>query len=304
MKKNANNYKKALKKPLGTLLESGTLQDLRLAKRIEEEYRGFYWQLYSELASQRSKIHGKLFDAVNQSSQPFEFNGWQRSVKYKYGLHPLSTVGSLQFIGGRFNIGNGINSELASFPSLYVASDKDTALQEQLGQEPSDELSPSELALTNPTSIVTVSISAKLDKAFDIREIKNLTILVDLLKTFTLSKELKTKAKQLKLTSPGIIKSNKELKNTLMEPNWEMLPTRFDIPANSQIFGHIVYKAGIEGIIYDSKLSKKPCIAIFPNNFFRTESYLRLDDETPHDKVPSKIDSTNWKVTNLNFEEL
>lgn len=76
------------------------------------------------------------------------------------------------------------------------------------------------------------------------------------------------------------------------------------MPSNSQIFGHLVYLAGIEGILYKSKLTEKNCLVIFPSNFVGTESYIALDDDPPHPLVPTRIDETNWKKTEINFHEL
>ncbi len=104
--------------------------------------------------------------------------------------------------------------------------------------------------------------------------------------------------------NPEIIKSPGKLLESLLIPNWRDIPSRYDIPANSQIFGHLVSMSGIEGILYLSKLTYEPCLAIFVHNFFGTESYIQLDDEPPHKKVPTRIDGRNWRTCELSPNEI
>lgn len=96
----------------------------------------------------------------------------------------------------------------------------------------------------------------------------------------------------------------------LLKYHWayysELARQRYDIPAHYQIFGHIIHQAEIEGILYPSKLTACLCLAIFPKNFVGTgtDSYLKLDDEAPHEKIPAKIDATNWRVCDLETKEI
>jgi hypothetical protein len=90
----------------------------------------------------------------------------------------------------------------------------------------------------------------------------------------------------------------------LLTKDWRVSPVHGDVPANSQIFGALIYQAGIEGILYPSTLTGKECLAIFPNNFAVTSSYIQLDDEPPHAKVERRIDSNNWRVCALSPQEL
>jgi hypothetical protein len=87
-------------------------------------------------------------------------------------------------------------------------------------------------------------------------------------------------------------------------PEWRINPSRYDVPANSQIFGHLIHSAGIEGILYPSKFTKELCLALFPKNFVETESFFQMDDEPPHLKVPTRIDGTNWRLCELTADEV
>jgi hypothetical protein len=167
-------------------------------------------------------------------------------------------------------------------------------------------LPPREIALTNPASEVIVSISGCLENVFDLTQTTHLDTFVELIKDFKISKQLREKARQLqlKIDDSLIIQSPKKLLQALLNPHWRINPASFDIPANSQIFGHLIYLAGIEGILYPSKFTKKLCLALFLNNFANTDSFIQLDDTPPHPDVPTKIDENNWCISELNFEEL
>ena len=68
----------------------------------------------------------------------------------------------------------------------------------------------------------------------------------------------------------------------------------YDVPAGGQIFGGTAVDAGIEGILYESVLTGKECLAVFPQNFLNSSSYVELDDPAPSDDVRTRIDSTNF----------
>lgn len=304
----ARPYRSIPRKPptIEYLMEQGSLGDIERFKKITIQILKYQWAYYAELAHQRNQIHDELKKVLIQSSENFRFEKWQRAVKWKYGLHPLSTAGSLAFIGGRFNAGIDINSTIPSFAALYLAVDKDTALQETLGQTEvkGSKLSARELALLNPQSEVIVSVSGELEKVIDIRTAAKLNAFVELTKGFKLSVALEKFAKRLGLQKPTIVRHSQELLDTLLREEWRTLPTVGDVPANSQIFGQLIYQAGIEGILYPSRLTGKDCLAIFPNNFAVTSSYITLDDEPPHSDVPRRIDSTNWRICELSAKEL
>lgn len=291
-------------KEVSYLLESGSVKDIRQAKEITKELLKYHWAHYSELALQRNAIQDKIQSAVTQKCISYELNHWQRAVKYKYGLHPFSTVGSLSFIGGRFNTGKGVNTEVPHFSGLYIAENKDTTLQEHLGQEKHSQLTPREIALTNPASETIVSISGRIDKVFDLTNEENLVPLIELIKNFKFSSEFKNFSRKLGLSPPKIIKTPESLIKTLLTHDWRQVPSKYDVPANSQIFGHMVCQAGIEGILYPSKLTNCLCLVIFPKNLVGTDSYLKLDDEVPHERVPTRIDAFTWRVCDLDANEV
>lgn len=306
-RKSRNQSKFSQKPEIKILLEAGTLKSMQEAKQATVQHLKFQWDYYAELARQRNDISEEITAVLIKASIPYDINKFQRAVKYKYGLHPFCTNGSLAYIGGRFNTGSKVNTEVPSFPALYLAEDKDTALQEHLGQQTVPKksgLTSREIALTASASETIVSVSGHLDRVLDLRDAKNLEGFINLVKNFTVSKELISKAKQLGLPDPGTVKTANVLLDTLLHPDWRQIPSSADVPSNSQIFGHLVYVAGIEGILYPSKFTGKLCIVIFPRNFNGTDSFIVLDDRAPHKKVPTKIDTSSWRLCEMDAKEI
>lgn len=282
--------------PHDEVLDYGLVADIPKSKELFEKKAQFHWEFYSELAYLRNQIYDALKSSVREVDSPFEFSGWQRAVKYKYSLAPLSSKGSLIDPGGRFNIGAIDSSRFPVFPALYLASDKKTALTELLGRDgPVDSLTPEELALTKSTSITVVSVSGRLESVLDIRDSKNLTGFVNLIKDFKLSKKLIAKAKSVSLFPVRIVRNATQLVKELQSPRWREWPMGFDVPASTQIFGRIVLDAGIEGILYDSVLTHSLCAAIYPQNFQNSSAYIELDDPCPPENAHKRIDATTFK---------
>lgn len=178
----------------------------------------------------------------------------------------------------------------------YLASDKKTALAELLGRDgPVDSLTSEELALTKSISITVVSVSGKLESVLDIRDSKNLTGFVNVIKDFKLSSKLIAKARRVGLFPVKIVKGTNQLVKELQSPKWREWPMGYDVPASPQIFGCIVLDAGIEGVLYDSVLMHNLCSAIYPQNFQNSASYIELDGPCPPETIHKQIDSTTFK---------
>jgi hypothetical protein len=276
------------------VLDSGLISDILQSKARFEHLVEFHWDYYSELAFQRNQIREQLKGSLREKAQPFEFSKWQRIVRYKYSLTPLSPKGSLVDPGGRFNIGELDRVRYRVFPALYIAADKGTALAEVLGRDESTgSFSPEDLALTKPDSITAVSVSGKLESTLDIRERNNLARFVNLIKDFRLSRSLILKARKLKFPL-RLVKTAKELGGVLEQRDWRNWPMAFDVPAACQVFGGLVMDAGIEGILYNSAITQRLSLAIFPQNFLNSSSYVELDDAVPAEEVQRRIDSSNF----------
>lgn len=149
------------------LLDSFSAQDLAKWETQKEKILRYHWDLYSALAYERHKTADRLRVALLEATdRPYEFKGWQRQVRYKYSLIPLSPKGSLIEPGGRFNIPDVNPDQIPPFPALYIAENKETTLQEAGQQKKlSSNLSPLDLALAliRKDSISIVAVNGKLE---------------------------------------------------------------------------------------------------------------------------------------------
>ena len=280
------------------LLDRFSVADIRRYKDFADQILKFHWDYYSSLAYQRSKIIDKIKQSLFDAAQkPFPFNRWQRALKYKYALEPFSVSGSLVDPGGRFNIGDLNPTQFRPFPALYLASDKNTALQELLNQqiESGQEERALDFALASPDSIVSVSLSGSLESVINLTQPAGLAPFVDLIKDFSIPDYIKSAAKKIGLSEPDLIRTVPKLVDFLLEPNWRIWPMQFDIPVASQIFGQLVADAGVGGILYTSKFTGKDCLAIFPQNFDDLSgSFIQLDDEAPAEIKTRRLDAKIW----------
>ena len=51
-------------------------------------------------------------------------------------------------------------------------------------------------------------------------------------------------------------------------------------------------------------MTGKDCLAIFPRNFEKGDSYIQIHDELPSSKVPKNLDGKNWRLSELAIEEI
>lgn len=276
------------------LLDTFSVKDLARWDAFKEKILRYHWDLYSALAYERRKIADQIQLALLEAAYDrYEFTGWQRQVRYKYSLSPLSPKGSLIEPGGRFNIPVMNPDQIPPFPALYIAEDKETTMQEA-GQQASDtpELSPLDLALTRKDSISIVSVSGKLTSIIDLQQPDKLKPFLDLIKGFAVPKSILRAAKKIGVEDPSMVQSINALLESLLEPNWRAMCMQLDVPANCQIFGQLVANAGIGGILYPSKFTKKKCLAAFPQNF-DAEDFVAVDGDAPEGAI-SRLDTNTW----------
>ena len=279
-------------------LDSFSVRAIRRSARFQERIQKYHWDFYSALAYQRSQIADDLKKALLEAAQgPFLFSKWQRVVMYKYALNPLAAEGSLTDPGGRFNIGDIKPDHFSPFPALYIAKDKETALQEVLCQEiaVNKEENALDFALASPASVLNLSLSGSLDAVIDLTKPATLERFVRLIKNFTIPNHLIKAAREIKIAPPELVRTVPKLLKTLLLPDWRALPMVVDIPAASQIFGQLVSVSGIEGILYPSKFNGKQCLTIFPQNFGGSNCYVQLDDSTPPEVKIRRLDDTNFR---------
>jgi hypothetical protein len=68
-----------------------------------------------------------------------------------------------------------------------------------------------------------------------------------------------------------------------------------NIPANSQLFGQMVFVSSIQAILYPSQKRKgNKCLAIFPNNFLNSESYVKIQDDCHANVKIARLDANTF----------
>jgi hypothetical protein len=81
------------------------------------------------------------------------------------------------------------------------------------------------------------------------------------------------------------------LQRQLLDPNWRLQPTQHDLPSNSQIFGRIAAAAGVHALLFpSSKNSPKRCLALFPQNWARSESFVKVVGALPAGASVVRVD--------------
>ena len=280
-------------------LDQFSQADIRTWKRIADDAEEYHVRQYFHLESIRRLHQEALLDALKEiAPTSIKLDRWVRIVDYKYSHEPLSSVGSL-FLGGRFNIGNDLNPGLfPPYPALYIAEDYSTAYAEKFGvaeNEQLDGISGYELALRKPASFASINISGKVSNLFDVGRAANFKKFMGIISNFKMPNELKELAKAVGIKQPWMVNSTLMLKQTILTNAWRFWPTQLQIPSNSQIMGRLIKDAGFEGIIYPSTKGAGRCIAVFPEVFDRSDSYLELKDEAPTGVTYTRLDSLTWR---------
>lgn len=254
-------------------------------------------QLFFGLELSRQQHTAELVEAIKVKlvpSQPFE--GWARIVEYRYCLEPLSVAGAIKGDGGRFNIGSGLDqATFPSFPALYIAEDYPTSFRERFGMgvdTNTDGLSSTDLALRVPTSFTHVALRGQLELIIDVADTTALQPFSAVLKQFAIPNIVRLLSRRLNLRAPPmLVRSAAGLQKQLIHPNWRMFSAQFDLPSNSQIFGRIAAAAGAHGIRYPSaRQSGKFCMALFPQNWRSSSSFVEISDGAPSEARLTRMD--------------
>ncbi len=272
-----------------------SLRQWRLKHKAAHDYQTL---LYFDLEGQRTTQRQQIHDVLRSSTIPFSFRDWARAVNYRYTLHPLSAIGSLKGIGGRFNIGEDVEpSTYSSFPALYLGDTNDTALAEyfQMDTGRSNGLTREDFALTNKSAYSVVKLRGELTNIFDLRKKSNLKSFVDITKHFTISARVDQCAQIAGLKHFKVINSVHVLYDNLLDPRWRLQPMQYDVPSNSQIFGEVLCEAGIQGIIYPSTKGSGECLVVFPSNLLAPDIYVEVVPPAPAELKLTRLDWTTWR---------
>lgn len=260
---------------------------------IGSDWRQFQQAFHFDLRAQRSQVAGEIRQALIAASASFAFEDWQRVVQFRHSHAVLSPVGSaINHLGGRFNIGQF--APLDCFPALYLAADRETALLERYGSpDENSPLSALDLALVNPESVAHLRVRGQLASVIDLRNPEGLQPFVEICRGIRPSEHVLSLAKKIRMSAAAITAID-QLMTGLTARHWRGLPATCDVPSTSQVFGQLVCDSGIHGIVFPSSRSGdgRLCLAIYPQNFLGSESFVELADRAPQGARLARLDST------------
>ena len=277
------------------------LPSIRLNQQRTDALLVYYHKYYSYFQNEYSKIIDKLKNALNKNAfSNFQFKAWRRVISFKYSDDPLSAKGSvLNDPGGRFNIGDIDKLKFPCFPALYIAQDYETAYREKFQKKSINTqfngLTSDELSL-NRESVSNILVEGTIHHVFDLSKAKNLKdFFNEINRNIKTPKDFYSDTRKLNL-SVEVAESVDEFKKIILEEHWRLMPMQFDIPSYSQIFGQIASIAGIEAILYPSKMNAhKKCLAIFVKNFEYSDSFVSIVGEVPNSVKFSILDSNTFQ---------
>lgn len=279
---------KTRRSPNAAILDAFTERDLETWDTRSVDLQRYHDRVYYDLERHRAEHYDELCAALRAiPGTSVSLKGWARVTDWRWSLTPLSPVGSLRGIGGRFNIGSELDRARGQeFPCLYLAHDADTAFREYFGgplSARSARLTLSEFALRRETSFTTFYLNGQLDHVFDLRESSNLTGFTKIIAKFNLSSDTEKFARKVKLPARQLIRTQTDLRKKLLAlPSvWRGEPQMFGIPAPSQMFGRFVRDAGFEAVLYPSQRGGQECLAVFPQNFRTSDSCVEVVGALP-----------------------
>jgi hypothetical protein len=264
-------------------LSSATFQQWQAHGKAQSEYQ---YRLYFDLETQRAAHKAEPCQALRDSaSVTLNIDGWWRVIDFSYCMHALSPAGSLQWVGGRFNYGNDIDStRFPPFPALYLAEDFTTAFRERFGLAANDDsrgLEAHELVLADASSWSSLKLTGVVNNVFDLTRLVNLKGFCRVIGKFSLSRAVyEAEAKAMRAPT-RLVRKPRELLDSLMRDDWRALPVHFDVPSNSQVFGRLLVDAGFDGVVYRSSKSGHRCLAVFTRQLVNSDSKIALHGDRP-----------------------
>jgi RES domain-containing protein len=289
------------------IIDSFSLPEVQLTNRYWEERRNFERKFYYELARQRGEIESELLSSLSSSTiTKLELDtGFHRAIDARWGNEPLSVIGSIKKPpGGRFNVFPHSPALLEPFPALYLGNSRHTCLSEFFqitSQDPEKGLSQNELALRPEVGVTVLGVSLRLERVLDLRAPDSLEDFANATNIIKIPKYLLDEAKKLDLKYPSMIRSSKDILENILKDNWRGHVLRSGVPANSQVIGALLLKGNYQGVIYPSVRSDGECLAVYPQNFINTDSFVKVSSALPE---TARLTLLNAKVWTNHFEEV
>ena len=261
--------------------------------------RDYHYALFFDLEGQRAARHKDIRAALQRvPGIDVCINDWVRIVNFKYSLSALSPLGSLEWVGQRFNFGHEIDeARFPPFPALYIAQDFETAFREYHGLSQSETvkgLGAHELLLENAGSFVTLKLVGNVVNIFDLTSLPNLNAVCKIFAKFTLSNRVRDLERKAKRHPPTkLVRTPRNLLQSIMRDDWKAWPVHFDVPSNSQVFATMIIEAGFEGILYPSAKGRGKCLAIFTRQLTHSSTQVSLHPDKPDGIQMAEINASN-----------
>lgn len=250
-------------------------------------------ELYYSIRPDQNRFRANILEALRSvPGKALTLQNWSRIVSYRYTLQPLSCLGSMLTIGGRFNPGAELDpGTMAPFPALYVATDYETAFREKFqiaSGTTVDGLSPQELALEMGASHSTVLLRGEVHNIFDMT-LRNLEPVASIFRKIKMPPRAQALKKKLGTRELKMVTTAADLYRTVLDFNWRQSPVQFGLPAPSQVLAEFIRAAGFEGVYYKSSKGPGHCLALFPDRL-QDASYLELADAAPAELKYPRMD--------------
>ena len=279
------------------VLDSFTQHQLHAWESRGDTFQWLSDRIYFELERQRVAHYDSLCESLRATpSIAVNVTNWARVTDWRWNFSPLSPAGSLNGIGGRFNIGNDLDrARNQAFASLYLAENVETAYSEYFGGSPSEMLrglTLSELALRRRSSFTTFLLTGQLEHVLDLRTDRALIAFAGIIKHFDISPQTKAAVREAGLPPRAIMRSAKQLRTQILvaPSNWRLEPQAYGIPAACQIFGRFVHDSGFEAVLYPSQLGAGSCLAVFPDNFRASTGRIEVVGAVPNGATHTILD--------------
>ncbi|MBS0378112.1 MAG: RES domain-containing protein [Proteobacteria bacterium] len=288
------------------LLEYFTDHQLAHWRARAGDLQEYHYLWFYELERQRAARQDNLRNALQSvRGMQVSLEGWGRAIDYKYSERPLSCLGSLSWVGGRFNYGIDIDSSrYTPFPALYLAEDLETALREKNGllrESGRAGLTADELALCSKASVTWLAVRGNINNVFDLTNPRNVKPFVDVLASFRLSNNVRSEEAKLSLVPLRLVNSVDIFMETVLAENWRQYPAMWSTPANSQLLGSMLSYAGFEGVLFSSTITEKRSLAVFPRQLHHSESVVQVVAPPPNARccilnaaTHADAERTNW----------
>jgi hypothetical protein len=294
-------------KPGELLLEYFSDHQLAHWRAQADDLQNYHYLWFYDLERQRAAQQSELQLALQSiPGIHVPLDGWGRAIDFKYSGLPLSCLGSLQWVGGRFNYGIDIDSSrYTPFPALYLGENMETVLREKNGLLRGSNragLTADELALCSKTSVTWLAVAGSANNIFDLTKPENVKPFVDVIASFRLSNAVRGQESKLRLVPLRLVDTVAIFMETLMAENWRQYPTMWSTPANSQLLGHMLSHAGFEGVLFSSTITGKRNLAIFPRQLHQSESVIQVVDPPAHARCCVLNATTHADAERVNWD--